>query len=190
MHQLIAILATFLLASTLLADEVSDRFAPTKLSGGYTIDLPRTWVVVDGASMKPIEDMAGAVLDMSPFAKVLQGAKHLLTVGTIVDEDLVKLTILEIPFAEAKRETIASWSENAVKQFDAATQTGVGEHGGGFKAWHGTTQIRLGDSRSAVVSEYTRPGRTQEKTELMYTIWREEGLQGYVCMSDGITHLV
>lgn len=153
------------------AGELSNRFVSTNLAGGVSIDLPKSWLIIDGEDMKPFEDAAGAMLDLSPYAKAAQGVTRLITVGTLSDEDVVKLTIIQLPHATAQYDTISSWSKESVSQYDEATRSGLQQSGVRYTAWNGTRKVALGKSRTGLVSQYTRQGRTQEATVLMFTIF-------------------
>lgn len=72
------IILAWLLPVTCFAENLGTRFVTAKLAHGASISIPSTWKVFRGNELSAIETATSAVIDLSGYAKVLDGAEALI----------------------------------------------------------------------------------------------------------------
>lgn len=60
------------------AGNLGNQFVTAKLAYGASIDLPRSWQVARGNEMRAIETAVGAAIDLSGYARLVDGTESLL----------------------------------------------------------------------------------------------------------------
>lgn len=87
MHRQLLGIAMLLLSSVGAAGDLGNQFVNAKLIYGASVSLPKSWQVLRGNEMRAIETAAGAAIDLSGYAKVVEGTETLL-VSTFPDPRL------------------------------------------------------------------------------------------------------
>lgn len=78
MHRQFFAITLFLFSSFGIAGDVGNQFVRAKLAYGASVSIPRSWQVMRGNEMRAVETIVGAAIDLSGYARVVEGTEALL----------------------------------------------------------------------------------------------------------------
>lgn len=148
---------SLLLAITLLhfsisianaAGNLGDQFVTAKLAYDASIDVPRSWQVMRDNEMRAIETAAGAAIDLSGYARLVDGTESLL-VASFPDRLLyASVTVTSTALRGSTRSSAATLSEAQLRSGDLTILQGMeatlARLGGKAWGWTPLKTITLG----------------------------------------------
>lgn len=123
---------SLLLAITLLhfsiasaAGNLGNQFVTAKLAYDVSIDVPRSWHVMRGNEMRAIETAVGAAIDLSGYARLVDGTESLL-VSIFPDPRLYAgVTVTSTVLRGSTRSSAATLSEAQLRSGDLTIRQGM-----------------------------------------------------------------
>ena len=115
------------------AADLGKQFVNTKLAYGATVSVPKSWHVLRGNEMRAIETSAGAAIDLSGYAKQLDGVETLITANFPDPDIYAGMTITTLSIPGITPAFPASLTDVQVKSGEASIRQGIE-----------TSQARLG----------------------------------------------
>ena len=134
--------------ATSVAGNLGNQFVTAKLAYGASVDIPKSWQVMRGNEMQAIETAVGAAIDLSGYARLLDGTESLL-VAIFPDSRLYAgLTVTSNALRGSTPSSGATLNEAQLKSGDLAIRQGIeatlARLGGKAWGWTSLKTITLG----------------------------------------------
>lgn len=125
MRNLVYTLALLAAAPVVHSAELSTQFITAKLAYGASVNVPKSWQVLKGNELRAIETSVGAAIDLSGYAKTIQGTETLI-VSTFPDPQLYAgMTITSTPTPGVTPSLPASLTDAQVRAGEATIRQGI-----------------------------------------------------------------
>ena len=172
MRNIFAIIA--LLTSLCSAADLTNQFVQGKLAYGATIDIPRTWKVLQGSEMRAIEVAVGAAADLTGLARQAAGTESLLVANFDNPRLYASVTVTAISIRNSSSRSLDSFTAADVKAGEATLRKGVESMLAGLgtkaAAWTPLEKVPLGDN-FAMHTSYLRSSEAGERRVHMYKVF-------------------
>ena len=147
---LLALILIQLLSFVAIAGDLGNQFVTVKLAYGASIDIPRSWHVMRGNEMQVIETTVGAAIDLSGYAKSVEGTESLL-VSIFPDPRLYAgATVTSAAIRGSTRSSVATLTEAQVRAAEATIRQGMeaslAQFGARAWAWTPIERVSLGET--------------------------------------------
>jgi hypothetical protein len=114
----------FTVASS-VAGNLGNQFVTAKLAYGASVDIPKSWQVMRGNEMRAIETAVGAAIDLSGYARLVDGTESLI-VSSFPDRRLYAgVTVTSIVLRGSSRSSAATLNEAQLKSGDLTIRQGM-----------------------------------------------------------------
>lgn len=153
------------------ADNLGNRFVTAKLAYDASIDVPRSWHVMRDNEMQAIETVGGAAIDLSGYARLVDGTESLL-VSIFPDRRLYAgVTVTSTALRGSTRSSAAMLSEAQLKSGDLTIRQGMeatlARLGGKAWGWTPLKTVTLGQTTVLHIS-YLRSSDAGERRVHIY----------------------
>ena len=158
-------------SSIVVAANLGQQFVFAKLAYGATVSLPKSWQVPRGNEMRAIETSVGAALDLSGYAKQLDGVE-ILVVAIFPDPELYAgVTITSLATPGVTPALPASLSDAQVKAGESIIRQGIeasqAKLGTKIYGWSSLKKIVIGGS-TVMYTSYLRSSDVGERRVHLY----------------------
>jgi hypothetical protein len=160
----------FTVASS-VAGNLGNQFVTSKLAYSASVDIPKSWQVMRGNEMRAIETAVGAAIDLSEYAKLLDGTESLL-VSSFPDRRLYAgVTVTSTALRGSTRSSAATLSEGQLRSGDLmirqGTEATLARLGGKAWGWTPLKTIKL-DRTTGLHISYLRSSDAGDRRVHIY----------------------
>lgn len=138
------------------AGNLGNQFVTAKLAYDASIDVPRSWHVMRDNEMQAIETAVGAAIDLSGYARLVDGTESLLVAGFPDRLLYAGVTVTSTALRGSTRSSAAMLSEAQLRSGDSTIRQGMeatlARLGGKAWGWTPLKVITLGRSKVLHIS--------------------------------------
>ena len=179
-----------LVSSVTTSKDIGNQFLTVKLQYGATISIPKSWQVLRGYEMRATETAVGAAIDLSGYAKLVDGTETLLVssfpdpklyAGVTVTSTLIPSVISNLPAVLSDAQVKSG--EQTIRQGTEATQDRLG-----VKVWGWTPlrKVSLGNN-TVMHTSYLRSSLAGDRRVQLYKFFGSGRIYD-VAVSSNIAH--